>query len=352
MRFSLTRIPFLVFLFVGILLGAVCYVIYIARSSPGREVTVDEVERPKPKPPLVVGPLEPLHTAWDSESSADWPVAELLASMSEAAYLPPVDAEPTLSKFGFKKVTTILDSSMAGYVATTDDVAVVVFRGTDNDIDWIVNLAIGSMPTPKGPVHKGFYTAYQPLKQQIVKLIKAANPKHLWITGHSLGGALAVICAYDLIENEKLEVDGLITFGQPMVAKPQLSEHLDGVLLGRFAHYVNGNDIVARVPPNFSHFGSLVWFADDGIKRSKPKRLAFARSETDEPPNVEGVEIVPLSEQEFKQLQKDVRSEREKRAAPNGEPLYAGSSTWVQDHDIRLYLEKIRGVNRGRKATP
>lgn len=330
-----------------VLLGIIGYGIYIACSPPGREDTVDEGDRPGPTPP-VVGPLEPLRTAWDSEAYADWPVAELLASMSEASYLSPVDAEPTLSNFGFKKVTTILDGSMAGYVATSDNVTVVVFRGTDNDIDWIVNLAVGSLQTPKGPVHKGFYNAYQPLKPQIVKLVKAAKPKHLWITGHSLGGALAVICAYDLIENENLAVDGLITFGQPMVAKPQLAGHLDTVLLGRFAHYVNGNDIVARVPPNFSHFGSLVWFTGSGVKRSKPKRMVFGTAGTDEPPSVEGVEITPLSEREFERLKSRLRAESiEPRVSPDGEPLYEGNSTWVQDHGMEHYLEKIRSVTRG-----
>jgi triacylglycerol lipase len=202
-------------------------------------------------------------------------MAELLASISEASYLPPVDVDPNFRTLGFKQVMPVVDGSMIGYVASADDVTVVVFRGPDNDIDWIVNLAVGSVQTPNGPIHSGFYNAYQPLKPQIVKLLKASNPKHLWITGHSLGGALAVVCAHDLTENENLHLDGVITFGQPMVAKMQLAKYLDTALLGRFAHYMNGNDIVARVPPNFSHFGSLVWFTDNGVKRSKPKRMAF-----------------------------------------------------------------------------
>lgn len=323
------------------------YALYIARSSPGQEDTVDEGDRPGPPPP-VIG-LEPLRTAWDSESYADWPVAELLALMSEESYLPPVDVEPAFRSRGFGQVMPVVDGSMIGYVASSGDVTVVVFRGTDNDIDWIVNLAVGSFQTPNGQVHRGFYDAYQPLKPQIVKLVRSANPKHLWITGHSLGGALAVICAYDLIENENLELDGLITFGQPMVAKPQLARHLDGVLLGRFAHYVNGEDIVARVPPNFAHFGSLVWFTSSGVKRSKPKQLAFGMSGAGEEPNMEGTEITPLSIREFERLKLTLRAENTgRRSTPDGELIYQGTSNWIQDHDIALYLERIRSVTRGR----
>lgn len=322
------------------------YGIYIVVSPPGGEDTVDEGDRPGPKPP-VVGPLEPLRMAWDSEGYADWPVAELLASMSEASYEPPVDVDPVFHKLGFTQVMAVVDSSMIGYVASTDDVTVVVFRGTDNDVDWIVNLVAGTTQTPKGPIHKGFHNAYQPLKPQIVKLVKAADSKHLWITGHSLGGALAVVCAYDLIENEKLEVDGVITFGQPMVAKPELAGHLDTMLVGKFAHYVNRNDIVARVPPNFSHCGSLVWFTDSGVKRSKPKRLAYGAT-GDELPKANVDEPKPLSDQEFEQLKNKLRSEKvEVKRSPDGTPIYEGKSTWVQDHGIEFYLDKIRGVAKG-----
>jgi triacylglycerol lipase len=334
---------------IAAILGIVGYGIYIAVSPPGGEDTVDEDDRPGPKP-LVVGPLEPLRMTWDSEANADWPVAELLASMSESSYEPPVDVDPVFRKLGFTQVMAVVDSSMIGYVASVGDVTVVVFRGTDNDVDWIVNLVAGSAQTPKGRIHKGFYNAYQPLKPQIVKLVKAANSKHLWITGHSLGGALAVVCAYDLIENEKLDVDGVITFGQPMVAKPELAGHLDSVLLGRFAHYVNRNDIVARVPPNFSHCGSLVWFTDSGVKRSKPKRLTFGAT-GDEPPKANFDEPKPLSDREFENLKAELRSEKvEVKRSPDGTPIYEGNSTWVQDHGMEFYLEKIRGVSKGSDA--
>ena len=332
---------------IGLLTLAGC-VLYIAFSPPGGEDTVDEGSRPEPTPPGV-GRLEPLRTAWDSEAYADWPVAELLGSMCETSYLPPVDAEPNFRTLGFKQFTTIVDGSMIGYVASVDGVTVVVFRGTDNDIDWIVNLAVGSMQTSKGPIHRGFHNAYQPLKPQILKLLRASNPKHLWITGHSLGGALAVVCAYDLIENEKIDLDGIITFGQPMVAKSQLARHLDSVCLGRFAHYVNGNDIVARVPPTFSHFGSLVWFTGSGVKRSKPKRMAYGATRTDELDNSKVEGITPLSVREFEQLKSRLRAQNiEPKLSADKKPIYEGSSTWIRDHAIELYLEKVRSVTRGR----
>lgn len=328
------------------LAGVGLVAVYVAFSSPGREDTVDERDRPDPRPEPV-GELEPLRFAWDSEAFADWPVAELLAAMSEESYQAPVDAEVSFQQMGFQQTKTFVDSSMIGYVASVDDVTVIVFRGTDNDVDWIVNLNPSTVETPNGPIHKGFYNAYQPLKPQIVKLLKNRNSKHLWITGHSLGGALAVVCAYDLVENEGLKVDGLITFGQPMVARRQLAEHLDALLIGKYAHYVNGSDLVPRIPPSHSHFGSLVWFTADGVKRSKPKQLTFSAESSNAPSDI--AEVTPLTDREFRRLKDNLSEERTrpKFRAKNGDPTIGGTSSLIADHAMALYLEKIRSVSAG-----
>ena len=326
---------------VSILLLVVGAVVVIT-SAPGGEDTVDDAPS---LPPEVRNKLEALSKGWDSEASANWPVAELMAELSEASYEPPVDAYETFKKLGFEQPMPLVDGSMLGYVTYRGEVAVIVFRGTDNNIDWIVNLTRNATQTPKGPIHRGFYDAYAPMKLQLSKVLTDRRPKHVWVTGHSLGGAMAVVCAQDLIENQNVEVDGLITFGQPMLVRQPLVAHLDQLLLGRYAHYVNSTDIVARIPPSYSHCGSLVWFTAEGVKRSKPKRLAFSAESTDDPP-VAGVEIEPISDQELEALKAELKGEelRPKMLAPDGPP-YAGSSSYIQDHAMALYLEKIRGVS-------
>ena len=90
----------------------------------------------------------------------------------------------------------VVENSMIGYVMSAGDVTVVAFRGTNaGEIsDWLANLDSLSTDTPQGSLHRGFYYAYMSLKPQIVKLLQKSKPKHLWITGHSLGGALALVC--------------------------------------------------------------------------------------------------------------------------------------------------------------
>ncbi len=331
---------------VVVLIGLGGYVWHVANSVPGREDTIDQGDRPSPSPLPPNSPLERLRLTWNSEANADWPVAETLASIADTAYQTPVDADESYRKLGFEKMMPVVENSMIGYVMSAGDVTVVAFRGTNaGEIsDWLANLDSLSTNTPQGSLHRGFYFAYESLKPQIVKLLHKSKTKHLWITGHSLGGALALVCAYDLVDNEKLAIDGIITFGQPMVARKQLADHLGTLLLGRYAHFVNEADIVPRVPPTFTHCGSLVWFTGGMIKRSKPKRL-FGAPATDHALSKDDNEIEPLSEQEFKGLQAELRA---KNAAPDrlpdGRLLMKGNSPWIRDHSMELYLAKIRSI--------
>ena len=327
-----------------VIVAIATFFIYIIRSAPGRIETIDQDGEATPSPPIS-NPFDSLRANWDSEAYADWPVAELLAEVSQYTYLPPGEAEVELNSLGFQEVTPVIEASMVGYVAITDDVAVIAYRGTDDLTDWLANLDRSAIETTHGDIHRGFYNAYQRLRPQILPVLQDAKPKHLWITGHSLGGALAVVCAYDFAANEDMTINGLITFGQPMVAKSGLAKHLDESTLGFYAHYVNDSDIVARVPPSFQHCGSLVWFTGDGVKRSKPKRKLFGAVGTEEMALTEGEEVEPLSEQEFEELQERLRSASHVDEQQPGERVaYQGMLPMIGDHAMELYLQRIRDV--------
>ena len=318
----------------------------VATSSPGFQETVEQEDRlePLPKPPETA--IERLRLPWNSEDTSDWPAAEVLANLSQHAYLSPVEAETAFKTLGFSEVTTLADRSMIGYVLHSDGVCVIIFRGTDDGFDWFTNLGSLSTGTPHGSIHRGFLGSYQPLKRQIGIVLDQIDPEEIWITGHSLGGALALVCAYDLIATEQGEISGVMTFGQPMVAGSELANYLDEQLVGRYAHFVNDADIVPRVPPGYSHCGSLVWFTKEGIRRSKRNQPLFG----DLPVGAdkledEGAVLEPLSETEFERLKAQLRMENaEPERDAEGRILMKGNSPLLQDHSMGLYLEKIREI--------
>ena len=88
--------------------------------------------------------------------------------------------------------------------------------------------------------------------------------KQLWITGHSLGGAMATLCASRLEEkNPKL-----YTYGSPRVGGKEFCQGMD-VPHWRF---VNNNDVVTKVPfwfMGYHHHGTEWYINHYGNFRSK-----------------------------------------------------------------------------------
>jgi triacylglycerol lipase len=345
--FGMSRVRFGLFV-----IGACCFfaglggAYLLAFGSPGGEETIVEKdgEGPDDNVPRVL--VEILRDTWDAFSEqSNWPAARAMGEVSLAAYLSPVEAEARFKELGYESVSVISNGSLLGYVLTANDSAVIVFRGTDDPGDWVVNLNTRSSETRDGIVHRGFFEAYLKLDNQINSILSETSPKHIWITGHSLGGALAVMCAYELGEKYKMKIDGLITFGQPMVARPMLTSRIEGLLPARYVHFVNERDIVTRIPPGYSHCGELVHYVGDEVRRSKRERLYGAaqsqgmkmtRAPLDEP-------IEPISEREFATLKREIREEHaQPDFGPNGEMLYKGNSPFIQDHDMATYLERLR----------
>lgn len=276
-----------------------------------------------------------------------WAIAKELAQCSSDVYLSPVEAEEVFKKRGYKSVASLNSSTLVGYVASLGDTSVIMFRGTNpSEIqDWFINLSNRSRKVDHGNVHAGFWTGYDSLHGQLAKVLEVSKPKKVWITGHSLGGALAVVCAYRLSSMENLEIAGVMTFGQPKVGNPAFCKHMDVTLRGRMVHFVNESDLVPRVPPSFDHFGSLVWYKGGGIRRSQPPMLAMrsgpegggeALSED------EFVEIPEMTEEEFEQSKLDMQLPGNAQFTPDGEPLMQRRFSLIDDHDIAIYIDRLK----------
>jgi triacylglycerol lipase len=118
--------------------------------------------------------------------------------------------------------------------------------------------------TEGGRVHSGFKAALEEiwgeLRPEIGKL--QTQGLKIWLTGHSLGAALATLAA-DRLQ----DVQGLYTFGSPRVGDKGFQAHFQ-VLAFRV---VNGKDIVATVPGEdpFRHVGDIVWIEPKGSLQNR-----------------------------------------------------------------------------------
>ena len=184
---------------------------------------------------------------WDSNPG--W----VMASLSHAAYLTDrEELKALLSYIGAEADDNyIFDvNNHQGYLAVFPDKAILVFRGTEPDEfpDLLVDANILTDKFEGIRVHQGFYKATievwhgAGIEQKLNSVSKnLTDSSNIYVTGHSLGAALAVDSGF------LYEFREIVTFGQPRVAKDDLRPLLKGN--PRYLRYINGNDKVTDVPP-------------------------------------------------------------------------------------------------------
>lgn len=309
---------------------------------PGNEVVVpDNSNDPKPSPRPVLSIQEKLDAPWNTDGSTDWQASKLMAELCVIAYEEPVFARPKFEQLGFKSETVNSDS-LIGYVLTIGDTAVIVLRGTDPTLaDWLADFTINQARTQHGTIHAGFFNGYRPLHPQVKELLKRYQSKKVWLSGHSLGGALAVVSAYQLVIEGEYHVAGVMTFGQPMVVSSELKAFVEPKLKSKYVHFVNDMDPIARVVKPFKHFGHLVWLKDGQVYRSKPDGLRFGNP----PTNLEEVpSLEPMSLVEFETFRDNLTKEdqtNQPKRAPDGSIIVEGYFPDFDDHKMIHYLNMM-----------
>ena len=140
-----------------------------------------------------------------------------------------------------------------GFVLESSESIVVVFRGSKTDEDYIVDAGVFQTPFLYSPmpvkVHKGFFSIYNSCREDLFSLLnKVGFAKKLYITGHSLGGALATLLAYDIALNSSCENFELYTFASPRAGDPNFVCLFNNYVKKSF-RILNVNDIVPQLPP-------------------------------------------------------------------------------------------------------
>lgn len=140
-----------------------------------------------------------------------------------------------------------------GFILESDDVVIVAFRGTQSDTDWVADSLVNQRAYPyttnSGNVHHGFLSIYETCRDTIMNtLAKLSSDKMLLATGHSLGGALAVLHILDARVNTSFADYMLYTFGAPKVGDIAFRNYYNLQVANSF-RFVNLFDVVPLLPP-------------------------------------------------------------------------------------------------------
>lgn len=188
----------------------------------------------------------------------------LFAKLSSIAYSDETEAAKAAKKLGFTQTEFYnRDGAQAFRFATKTDM-VIACRGTQpsefNDIKADLR-AIPTISETVSRVHKGFKSEVDELWPMIREDIEDATTKKVWVTGHSLGAAMATIIASRLCLDDTLpttNTEELYTYGSPRVGWRRYCNSLPVV----HHRWRNNNDIVTTVPPilfGFVHHGELCY---------------------------------------------------------------------------------------------
>lgn len=192
-----------------------------------------------------------------------------LGTACKLAYGNETTAAPQfLSRLNLEARLISVDNTQC-YVCENAESIVVAFRGSekpntlDGFKDWLLTNARNFLVLPEGRIgtdfaaagvgarfHRGFMAAlaevWEPLLQTVEASLKAKR-RPLWITGHSLGGAIALLAAWRF-HQKFIEVHRICTFGAPMVGNKAAADAYHREFPNKIVRYVDYCDMVPKLP--------------------------------------------------------------------------------------------------------
>ena len=242
-------------------------------SSAGVSASTSAGTTPRPtKPLLAIGEALREPSTQFQAAKAYWLAeASLLAYAAEAEIMATV-----INVWRFERMILFNDTATntQGFLAVGGGVAILAFRGTEPKQlpDWETDAHALLMAQPAeypGEIHSGFATALAGVYTAIEREVKTlpGSGSLLYVTGHSLGAALATLCAHRLKAARVYPVQGVCTYGSPRVGNAEFAQSYETAIGSRTFRVVNNEDLVTRVAPRavgYEHVGEMVYIDETG----------------------------------------------------------------------------------------
>ncbi|KAH9307385.1 hypothetical protein KI387_035296, partial [Taxus chinensis] len=238
--------------------------------------------------PLTNGRLEEMRRMFATGESAMEAWAMLATALGRASFI----------KSEFEKICFLdnrrTDTQVAVWRDTSQQRLVIAFRGTEQ-IRW-KDLRTDLMLVPTGlnpervggdfkeeiQVHSGFLSAYDSVRNRLLSFIKTSigfmegekektSVWHIYVTGHSLGGALATLLALELSSSQMAKcgyIDiTMYNFGSPRVGNKRFAEAYNKRVKDSW-RIVNHRDIIPTVPRlmGYCHVAQPVYFTAGDLR--------------------------------------------------------------------------------------
>ena len=199
--------------------------------------------------------------------AVDWQSLRWFAVLS--AYIYKSDNDVFKQKYKDYRVY-INEINEIKYAILFDDIKreqYIVIRGTSNSHNALQDINFFKDKSYRLDIemHTGFHRTAEMIADDL--LTRLDKTWTTWVTGHSLGGAEALIVAWYL-DYSGHTIAECITFGQPKVTDSHGIRKMRGKI--KLTRVVNETDVVALVPPagthmnRYAHLGNMIKLLDDG----------------------------------------------------------------------------------------
>ncbi len=186
----------------------------------------------------------------------DWATPEGMNYTDRIIY----DIEGTVRKIVQRIVQRQHEADLfIGYILTSKTNNIIAFRGTQTQAEWVQNLRAvqqeyRDLITGKsyGLVHRGFMDIVrQKIGNSLLEVVQQLDPTiPCYITGHSLGSAIATLTALEIALNvpQMREQIQLYTYAAPRVGNSDFAQ-VHNSLIPNSYRIVNQGDFVPLIPP-------------------------------------------------------------------------------------------------------
>lgn len=157
----------------------------------------------------------------------------------------------------------------------SDKTAFLVFRGSESWKDLLADVSVFKrrpkfLQDSECKVHAGFLNQFKACSDKVVEyLARHPDRSRTIVTGHSLGGAIAMICSVFVARGSGEKPVQCVTFGSPRVGDRAFAALAESV--ATITRVVVGYDPVSNLPSRarWKHAGARMWYVNGVAVRQR-----------------------------------------------------------------------------------